>query len=132
MPTTKAWSASSGGRVSSASSSIRRPRTTAVWPTEEGVPLLREAVSSSAAQRNSFFRPMSITAWRNEVISRDRPKPAELMRRIRLKARPASFLSTSSISSVLACLRTWLISSMMLAWDGVSSLVSTRAGRANQ
>ncbi|MNU07958.1 hypothetical protein D3C72_2537950 [compost metagenome] len=66
------------------------------------------------------------------MISRFSPKPAELMMRIRLNASPASFFSTSSISSVLACLRTWLMSSMMLACEGVSSLVSTSEGRANQ
>ena len=75
---------------------------------------------------------MIITAWRNEVISRAVPKPAELIRRIRLKASPASFFSTSSISSVLAWRRSRLMSWMMLAWLGASSLVSTTAGRENQ
>ncbi|MNV46956.1 hypothetical protein D3C71_1388040 [compost metagenome] len=76
---------------------------------------MRDAVSSSAAQRNSFLSPINITACRKDVISRFSPKPAELMMRIRLNASPASFFSTSSMSSVLACLRTWLMSSMMLA-----------------
>jgi hypothetical protein len=49
-----------------------------------GVPL-RELVSSRAAQRKSFFRQSSMTAWRNEVISWLSPKPEELMSRIRLK-----------------------------------------------
>ena len=132
MPTTKAWSASSGGMLSSASNSINRPRTTAVWPTEDGAAPVRAAVSSRAAQRNSFFSPSSITAWRKEVISRFSPNPAELMRRMRLNARPASFFSTSSISSVLACLRTRLMRWTMLACAGESSLVSTSEGRANQ
>ena len=131
-PTTKALSHSSGESSSAVSSSIRRPRTTAVWPTAGGVPPAREVVSSSAAQRNSFFNPMSITAWRNEVISRVMPKPAELIRRMRLKARPASFFSTSSMASVLACCRTRLMSCTMLAWPGDSSLACTSAGRANQ
>ena len=132
MPTTKAWSESSSLSDSWASSSISRPRITAVWPMAGGGPPLRDAVSSMAAQRNSFLRPMSITAWRNEVISRCTPKPTELIRRIRLKARPASFLSTSSMASVLACWRTRFSSWTMLCCEGDSSLVRTTVGRANQ
>ncbi len=45
---------------------------------------------------------MMSTAWRNEVTSRCMPKLAELIRRSRLKAKPASFFNTSSSSSVLA------------------------------
>ena len=118
--------------LSAANSSISRPRTTAVWPTDEGMPLWREVVSSRAAQRNSFFSPSSITAWRNEVISRAMPKPDELINLIRLKAKPASFFSSASISSVLACARTKLIRPKILVWAGVTSLVCTKAGRANQ
>ncbi len=95
---------------SRASNSIKRPRITAVWPTIGLVLPYLEAVSSSAAQRKSFFKPMIITACRNEVISRALLKPAELIRRIRLKAKPASFLSTSSIASVLAWRRSRLMS----------------------
>ena len=71
---------------------MRRPRTTAVWPTAGAVPSLREVVSSSAAQRNSFFSPRIITAWRNEVISHDSPKPEELMKRSRLNDSVGVFL----------------------------------------
>ena len=54
---------------------MRRLRTTGGSALRNGaVPSLREVVSSSAAQRNSFS-PRIITAWRNEVISHDSPKP---------------------------------------------------------
>ena len=43
-----------------------------------------DVVISNAAQRNSFFRPSSITACRKEVISQLKPKPAELIKRSRL------------------------------------------------
>ena len=131
-PTTKALSHSSGESSSAVSNSIRRPRTTAVWPTAGGVPPAREVVKSRAAQRNSFLRPRIITAWRNEVISQDRPNPEELMKRSRLKDSVGSFLSRASISSVLACWRTRLISWMMVACVGRMVRACTSCGWANQ
>ncbi|MNT98121.1 hypothetical protein D3C72_2406320 [compost metagenome] len=62
MPTTKACSASSSLMNSRASSSIKRPRMTAVCPMAGLVVPNLEAVSNKAAQRNSFFKPMIITA----------------------------------------------------------------------
>ena len=111
---------------------MSRPRTTAVWQMAGGGPPSRVAVNSSAAQRNSLRRPRIITASRNELTSRRRPKPAELISRIRLNASPASFFSTSSMASVVAWVRNRLISSMMWAWAGGSSWVCTSDGRANR
>jgi len=133
MPTTKALSHSSGGSASAARSSIRRPRTTAVVPTAGDTPLAAaEVVISKAAHLKSFFRPSSITACLNEVISVRSPNPAELMKRSRLNERVGSRLSTSSISAVLACLRTRLISWRMAACEGRRVCPSIMVGLANQ
>ena len=43
-------------------------------PTAGASPATRDVVSSSADQRNNFFRPSIITAWRNDVIWLARPK----------------------------------------------------------
>ena len=108
------------------------PRTTAVWPTAGALPPVRDVVMSNAAQRNSFLRPRIITAWRNEVISQDRPNPEELMKRSKLKDRVGSFFSRSSISAVLLWLRTRLINCKMMACDGRTVRVCTKSGVANQ
>ena len=131
-PTTKALSHSSGGSSSAASNSIKRPRTTAILATAEGTPAARDVVISSAAQRNSFFNPIIMMAWRNEVISQLRPNPAELINRSRLKDSVGSRLKTSSISTVLACLRIRLISVMMLTCAGRMVWPVIRTGLANQ
>ncbi|MNT89006.1 hypothetical protein D3C72_2296550 [compost metagenome] len=66
------------------------------------------------------------------MISHDRPKPDELMKRSRLKDSVGSFLSKSSISAVLACLRTKLMSWMIVACEGRMVVALTSEGLANQ
>ena len=78
-------------------------------------PLPRDVLSSKAAKRKSFFKPKIMTAWRNEVTSIDRPKPAELIKRSRLNDRVGSFFRSASISAVLPWLRTRLSSCMITA-----------------
>lgn len=54
------------------------------------------------------------------------------MKRSRLKDSVGSFLSRSSISAVLACLRTRLMSWMIVACEGRMVWAFTSAGLANQ
>jgi len=54
------------------------------------------------------------------------------MKRSRLKDSVGSFLSRSSISAVLACLRTRLMSWMMVACEGRMVVALTSEGLANQ
>ncbi|MNY81804.1 hypothetical protein D3C86_2235620 [compost metagenome] len=54
------------------------------------------------------------------------------MKRSRLKDSVGSFLSKSSISAVLACLRTKLMSWMIVACEGRMVVALTSEGLANQ
>ena len=69
-------------RRPAAPSGARAPRQSGPRPVAHHPPARWS--SERAAQRKQLFSPRIITAWRNEVISHDRPKPDELMKRSRL------------------------------------------------